>query len=97
MPKWIITNIWIYKNYWIKYDWFIDFRVWDKYYHCSNIDNFMKSYSRNRHQNIDNVRWSDFRVLWEYKKSNKWVIFEIELIDKEFNPNREKTYIYWEK
>jgi len=96
MPKWVITNITIYRDYWIKYDWFIKFRIWNKYYHCSNIDSFMKAYNKNRNWNINDVKWSDFKVLWEYKKADKWAIFEIELIDRAFNPNKEITYIYWE-
>lgn len=97
MKKWIITKIEINRIYWVGYNWFIDFKVWDNRYHCSNINNFMKAYNKDRRSNIESIKWSDFRVLSEYKKSDKWLLFEIELINRDFNPDKKITYIYWEK
>jgi hypothetical protein len=95
MRKWLITNLSLYRNFWLHYDWIIKFQIWDKIYESSKLNDFIRDYW-NRYNNLSDIKGSDFRVLSQYRQWNN-IVFEIELINKTFNPNKVISYLYFEE
>jgi len=50
----------------------------------------------NKNKNINEIKGSDFRLLSQYRQLGS-IIFEIELINKTFNPNKVISYLYFEE
>ncbi|MBW7954426.1 hypothetical protein H3C61_01305 [Candidatus Gracilibacteria bacterium] len=95
MRKGLITNLSLYRNFGLHYDGIIKFQIGDKIYESSKLNDFMRDYG-NRYNNLSDIKGSDFRVLSQYRQGNS-IVFEIELINKTFNPNKVISYLYFEE
>lgn len=95
MRKWIITNLSLYRSFWLKNKGIINFQIWDKKYETSKVDDFIRDYW-DKNKNINEIKGSDFRLLSQYRQWGS-IIFEIELINKTFNPKKVISYLYFEE
>lgn len=97
MKKWMITNLNIHRNYGLNYKGFIEFKIWDEKYHCSEVNKIIKDIILNNRIKyefyIDNLKWVDFRIHTRYKMWNWYCVYEVEILNNYLNPNKIMSYL----
>ena len=97
MIKGMITKLKVYKNYDLSYKGFIEFRIWDEKFYCSEVNDFIKNIVSN-YKNmyecyLEILRWVDFIIYSRYHTLDNIYIYEIEIKNNFINPNKVKTYL----